>query len=127
MKLSRHPKFHACPPFCVQRTSCSSSRCRRIPQMDYRWTIFAVARSCKHVATGAELLRMLLPRTPVNRRDDARSVDDPAYNRRDDARSVDDPAYTDTVREDFDRSADLSEAEGWDRRVLMEPRRPGCR
>src|SRR5215211_2329251 len=113
MKLSRHPKFHACPPFCVQRTSCSSSRCRRIPQMDYRWTIFAVARSCKHVATGAELLRMLLPRTPVNRRDDARSVDD--------------PGYTDTVREDFDRSADLSEAEGWDQRVLMEPRRPGCR
>jgi hypothetical protein len=66
--------------------------------MDYRWTIFAVDRSCKHVATGAELRRTTLPRTPVNRRDDARSVDD--------------PGYTDTVREDFDRIADLSEAEG---------------
>src|ERR687893_166034 len=32
-------------------------------------------------------------------------------NRRYDARSVDDPGYTDTVREDFDRIADLSEAE----------------
>jgi hypothetical protein len=29
-------------------------------------------------------------------------------NRRYDARSVDDPGYTDTVREDFDRIADLS-------------------
>jgi hypothetical protein len=48
-------------------------------------------------------------------------------NRRYDARSVDDPGYTDTVREDFDRIADLSEAEGWDRRVVMGPRRPGCR
>src|SRR5215217_7068135 len=45
-------------------------------------------------------------------------------NRRYDASSVDDPGYTDTVREDFDRIADLSEAEGWDRRVLMGPRRP---
>jgi hypothetical protein len=48
-------------------------------------------------------------------------------NRRYDARSVDDPGYTDTVREDFDRTADHSEAEGWDRRVVMGPRRPGCR
>ena len=32
-------------------------------------------------------------------------------NGRYDARSVDDPGYTDTVREDFDRIADLSEAE----------------
>jgi hypothetical protein len=48
-------------------------------------------------------------------------------NRRYDASSVDDPGYTDTVREDFDRIADLSQAEGWDRRVLMGPPRPGCR
>jgi hypothetical protein len=50
-----------------------------------------------------------------------------SVNRRYDARSVDDPGYTDTVREDFDRIAELSEAEGWDRRVVMGPRRPGCR
>jgi len=31
--------------------------------MDYRWTIFAVAMSCKHVATGAELLRIYLLET----------------------------------------------------------------
>jgi hypothetical protein len=61
----------------------------------------------------SELLRSPLTRTWVNRRYDARSVDD--------------PGYTDTVREDFDRIADLSEAEGWDRRVVMGPRRPGCR
>jgi hypothetical protein len=60
-----------------------------------------------------ELRRILLPRRLVNRRYDASSVDD--------------PGYTDTVREDFDRIADLSEAEGWDRRVLMGPPRPGCR
>ena len=36
-------------------------------------------------------------------------------NRRYDARSVDDPGYTDTVREGFDRIADLSGAEGRDR------------
>jgi hypothetical protein len=60
-----------------------------------------------------ELLRISLLRRWVNRRYDARSVDD--------------PGYTDTVREDFDRIADLSEAEGWDRRVVMGPRRPGCR
>jgi hypothetical protein len=59
------------------------------------------------------LLRIPLPRRWVNRRYDASSVDD--------------PGYTDTVREDFDRIADLSEAEGWDRRVLMGPPRPGCR
>jgi hypothetical protein len=58
----------------------------------------------------SELLRIPLPRRWVNRRYDASSVDD--------------PGYTDTVREDFDRIADLSEAEGWDRRVLMGPRRP---
>ena len=69
--------------------------------MDYRWTIFTVARSCKHVATGAELLRTLLPRTWVNRRYDARSIDD--------------PGYTDTVREGFDRIADIFGAEGRDR------------
>jgi hypothetical protein len=62
---------------------------------------------------GYEFPRTLLTRTWVNRRYDARSVDD--------------PGYTDTVREDFDRIADLSEAEGWDRRVVMGPRRPGCR
>jgi hypothetical protein len=46
----------------------------------------------------SELLRIpLFPRRWVNRRYDARSVDD--------------PRYTDTVREDFDRIADLSEAE----------------
>jgi hypothetical protein len=50
-----------------------------------------------------------------------------SVNRRYDARSVDDPHYTDTVRKDFDRIADLSEAEGWDRRVVIGPRRPGCR
>ena len=60
-----------------------------------------------------EVHRIPLPRRWVNRRYDASSVDD--------------PGYTDTVREDFDRIADLSEAEGWDRRVLMGPRRPGCR
>jgi hypothetical protein len=39
-------------------------------------------------------------------------------NRRYDARSIDDPGYTDTVREDFDRIADLlSEAEGWEASV----------
>ena len=59
-----------------------------------------------------------LPRTPLSGR---------WVNRRYDARSVDDPGYTDTVREDFDRIADLSEAEGWDRRVIMGRRRPGCR
>jgi hypothetical protein len=48
-------------------------------------------------------------------------------NRRYDASNVDDPGYTDTVREDFDPIADLSQAEGWDRRVLMGPPRPGCR
>jgi hypothetical protein len=48
-------------------------------------------------------------------------------NRRYDAGSVGDPGYTDTVREDFDRIADLSEAEGWDRRVVIGPPRPGCR
>jgi hypothetical protein len=62
---------------------------------------------------GGELRRTPLPGTWVNRRYDARSVDD--------------PGYTDTVREDFDRIADLSEAEGWDLRVVMGPRRPGCR
>jgi hypothetical protein len=60
-----------------------------------------------------ELPRIPLPRTVVNRRCNASSVDD--------------PGYTDTVREDFDRIADLSEADGWDRRVLMGPRRPGSR
>jgi hypothetical protein len=45
-----------------------------------------------------QLRRIRLPRTPVNRRYDASSVDD--------------PGYTDTVREDFYRIADLSEAEG---------------
>jgi hypothetical protein len=50
-----------------------------------------------------------------------------SVNRRYDASSVDDPRYTDTVREDCARIADLSEAEGWDRRVLMGPRRPGSR
>jgi len=30
---------------------------------------------------------------------------------------MEDRRYTDLVREDFDRIADLSEAEGWDRRV----------
>src|SRR5215217_6925317 len=50
-----------------------------------------------------------LPRTPLTRT---------WVNRRYDARSVDEPGYTDTVREDFDRIADLSEAEGWDRRVV---------
>ena len=46
----------------------------------------------------SELLRIpLFPRRWVNRRYDASSVDD--------------PGYTDTVREDFDRIADLSEAE----------------
>ena len=50
-----------------------------------------------------------------------------SVNRRYDASSVDDPGYTDTVREDCARIADLSKAEGWDRRVLMGPRRPGCR
>ena len=59
-----------------------------------------------------------LPRTPLPRR---------WVNRRYDARSVVDPGYTDTVREDFDRIADIPEAEGWDRRVVMGPRRPGCR
>jgi hypothetical protein len=64
-------------------------------------------------ATGG-VLRISLPRRWVNRRYDASSVDD--------------PGYTDTVlREDFDRIADLSEAEGWDRRVLMGPPRPGSR
>jgi hypothetical protein len=48
-------------------------------------------------------------------------------NRRYDASSVDDPGYTDTVHEDFDRITDLSEAEGWDRRVVRGPRRPGHR
>src|SRR5215207_6317373 len=48
-------------------------------------------------------------------------------NGRYDARSVDDPGYTDTVREDFDRIADLSEAEGWDRRRGVMGPRPGCR
>jgi hypothetical protein len=40
---------------------------------------------------------------------------------------IEDRRYTDLVREDFDRIAELSEAEGWDRRVVMGPRRPGCR
>jgi hypothetical protein len=40
---------------------------------------------------------------------------------------IEDRRYTDLVREDFDRIADLSEAEGWDRRVVMGPRRSGCR
>ena len=64
-------------------------------------------------AYGLGFRERLLTRGPVNRRCDARSVDD--------------PGYTDTVREDFDRIADLSEAEGWDRRVVMGPRRPGSR
>ena len=81
-------------------------------------TIGAIDRFRPHM-TGAmhysasEVPRSCLTRTWVNRRYDARSVDD--------------PGYTDTVREDFDRIADLSEAEGWDRRVVMGPRRPGCR
>jgi hypothetical protein len=52
-----------------------------------------------------ELLRTLITRSRVNRRYDARSVDD--------------PGYTDTVREDFDRIADLSEAEGWARGLVV--------
>jgi hypothetical protein len=62
---------------------------------------------------GYVLRRIPLPRRWVNRRYDASSVDD--------------PGYTDTVREDFDRIADLSQAEGWVWRVLMGPPRPGCR
>ena len=48
-------------------------------------------------------------------------------NRRYDARSVDDPGYTDTVREGFDRIAGLFGAEGRDWGALMGPRRPACR
>ena len=62
---------------------------------------------------GTGLGLCVLPRTRLTRT---------WVNRRYDARSVDDPGYTDTVGEDFDRIADLSEAEGWDRRVVMGPR-----
>src|SRR5215212_5409468 len=56
-EVEQSPELSCVSTFCFQHTSCSFSRGRRIPQMAYRWTIFAVARSCKHVATGAELRR----------------------------------------------------------------------
>src|SRR5215203_5277437 len=77
-------------------------------------------------ATVAGYIRILLPAPMQDLASEVRRIPLPRrwVNRRYDASSVDDPGYTDTVREDFDRIADLSEAEGWDRRVLMGPRRP---
>src|SRR5215210_2791524 len=80
--------------------------------------VSGMVESCRGTPNFLEPPKAELRRTPLPRR---------WVNRRYDASSVDDPGYKDTVREDFDRIADLSEAQGWDRRVVMGPRRPGSR